>query len=64
VKEAKLQGASRIIGVDNKASKADEGMMVTLNFNFTLKICSRSYQSGHLLVSASLQPLMNLTCDF
>ncbi|KAG0631265.1 hypothetical protein M758_1G239300 [Ceratodon purpureus] len=25
VKEAKLQGASRIIGVDNKASKADEG---------------------------------------
>jgi hypothetical protein len=61
-----LQGASRIIGVDNKASKADEGMVVTLNFNFnfTQKICSRSCQSGRLLISASVQPLMNLTCDF
>lgn len=35
VKEAKLQGASRIIGVDNKSSKADEGTVVTLTFNFT-----------------------------
>ena len=35
MKEAKLKGASRIIGVDIKASKADEGMVVTINLLFT-----------------------------